>query len=286
MPFLPTNKAELQALGISELDVILISGDAYIDHPSFGVPLLGRLLEAAGYSVGIISQPDCNKEADFLALGRPRLFFGISSGNMDSMVNHYTAQRKKRNNDAYSPDGQSGMRPDRAVIIYTNIIRRLFKGTPVIIGGIEASLRRIAHYDFWQDKVRNSILADSKAHLLIYGMAEKPILQVAEACAAGIDISELTDIPSTVCFVKKPEGLMLPDADLCSDKLTFHKMNRLFYENAQTTALYQKSGGRYIKHNPPAMPLSTKEMDSIYRLPFMRAPHPRYAGHEIPAWLQ
>lgn len=286
MPFLPTNKAELQALGLSDLDIILISGDAYIDHPSFGVPLLGRLLESAGYKVGIIAQPDWSKDDDFLALGRPRLFFGISSGNMDSMVNHYTAQRKKRNNDAYSPDGQSGMRPDRAVIIYTNIIRRLFKGTPVIIGGIEASLRRIAHYDFWQDKVRNSILADSKAHLLIYGMAEKPILQVAEACKAGIDISELTDLPSTVCFVPRPDGTMLPDADLCSDKLTFHQMSRLFYEKTQTTALYQKNGGRYIKHNPPAQPMSTKEMDTIYRLPFMRAPHPRYAGHDIPAWQQ
>ncbi|MCK9584363.1 MAG: YgiQ family radical SAM protein [Candidatus Cloacimonetes bacterium] len=286
MPFLPTNKAELQALGLPELDIILISGDAYIDHPSFGTALLGRLLESAGFRVGIIAQPDWSKNEDFLVLGRPRLFFGISSGNMDSMVNHYTAQRKKRNDDAYSPDGQSGKRPDRAVMIYTNIVRRLFKGTPVIIGGIEASLRRIAHYDFWQDKVRNSILADSKADLLIYGMAEKPILEVAEALKAGIKISELTDILSTVCYVSKPDGTLLPDAELCKNKLTFHQMNRLFYENVQTTALYQLNGGRYIKHNPPAEPLTTSEMDKIYQLPYMRAPHPRYAGHNIPAWEQ
>lgn len=286
MPFLPTNKAELQALGLPELDIILISGDAYIDHPSFGTALLGRLLESAGFRVGIIAQPDWSKNEDFLVLGRPRLFFGISSGNMDSMVNHYTAQRKKRNDDAYSPDGQSGKRPDRAVMIYTNIVRRLFKGTPVIIGGIEASLRRIAHYDFWQDKIRNSILADSKADLLIYGMAEKPILEVAEALKAGIKISELTDILSTVCYVSKPDGTLLPDAELCKNKLTFHQMNRLFYENVQTTALYQLNGGRYIKHNPPAEPLTTSEMDKIYQLPYMRAPHPRYAGHNIPAWEQ
>lgn len=286
VPFLPTNKAELQALGLTQLDIILISGDAYIDHPSFGVPLLGRLLESAGYTVGIIAQPDWRKDDDFLALGRPRLFFGISSGNMDSMVNHYTAQRKIRNDDAYSPGGQSGKRPDRAVIIYTNVIRRLFKGIPVIIGGIEASLRRIAHYDFWQDKIRNSILSDSKADLLIYGMAETPLLQVAQACKTGIDIKDMTDIPSTVCFVSQPDGITLPDADLCSDKLTFHKMNRLFYEQAQTEPLYQLNGGRYIKHNPPAAPLSTKELDRIYRLPFMRAPHPGYGGREIPAWQQ
>ncbi len=286
MAFLPTTKAELQALGLSQLDIILISGDAYIDHPSFGTAILGRLLESAGYSVGIIAQPDWRQDKDFLALGVPRLFFGISSGNMDSMVNHYTAQRKIRNDDAYSPDGKSGKRPDRAVMVYTNIVRRLFKGAPVIIGGIEASLRRIAHYDFWQDKVRNSILPDSKADLLIYGMAEKPILEVAEALKDGRDISELTDIPSTVCFVSKPDGVLLPDADLCKDKLTFHKMNRLFFEKVQTTALYQLNGGRYIKHNPPAEPLTTCEMDAIYQLPYMRAPHPRYAGHEIPAWEQ
>lgn len=286
MAFLPTNKAELKALGISQLDIILISGDAYIDHPSFGIPLLGRVLESAGYKVGIIAQPDWKQDKDFLVLGRPRLFFGISSGNMDSMVNHYTAQRKIRNDDAYSPDGKSGMRPDRAVMIYSNMLQKLFKGTPIIIGGIEASLRRLAHYDFWQDKVRNSILADSKADLLIYGMAEKPILQVAQALKAGQNISELTDLSSTVSFVSKPDGIKLPDADLCKDKLTFHQMNRLFYEKAQTTALYQLNGGRYIKHNPPAEPLTSSEMDKIYQLPFERAPHPRYDGHDIPAWEQ
>ncbi|HQQ67593.1 MAG TPA: YgiQ family radical SAM protein, partial [Candidatus Cloacimonadota bacterium] len=174
--YLPMTISELKARGWEHLDVILISGDAYIDHPSFGISIIGRYLEAAGFKVGIIAQPDWKKDEDFLALGTPRLFFGISSGNMDSMVNHYTAQRKLRHDDAYSPSGAPGKRPDRAVMIYTNIIKRLFKGTPVVLGGIEASLRRIAHYDYWQDKTRNSILADSKADLLVYGMGESPIL--------------------------------------------------------------------------------------------------------------
>lgn len=286
MPFLPINLAELKARNISQLDVILITGDAYIDHPAFGVPLLGRVLEAAGFSVGIIAQPDWHKDEDFLALGRPRLFFGISSGNMDSMVNHYTAQRKRRNNDAYSPSGEIGKRPDRAVMIYTNIVRKLFKGVPVIIGGIEASLRRIAHYDFWQDKIRNSILIDSKADLLIYGMAEKPIIQVAQALAEGQDIKEICDLSATVCFVKEAGAPLLPDAESSKDKNTFRTMNISFYQNYQTQIIYQKGGGRIIRHNPPAEALSEKEMDEIYRLPFMRAPHPIYAGKPIPAWAQ
>ncbi|MDD4815264.1 MAG: YgiQ family radical SAM protein [Candidatus Cloacimonetes bacterium] len=286
MPFLPINKQDMKARGWSVCDIILISGDAYIDHPSFGVPIIARTLEAAGFRVGIIAQPDWHNDADFMALGAPRLFFGISSGNMDSMVNHYTAQRRLRSDDAYSPQGKSGKRPDRAVMIYTNIIKRLYKGIPVVIGGVEASLRRVAHYDFWQNKVRNSILADSKADLLIYGMAEHTITDLARMLDAGKHISELSDLPSTVCFCKEAGEPRLPDADQCGDKNTFHLMNRVFYDNYATKALFQLNGGRWIKHNPPAPALPGKELDRIYSLPFMNAPHPTYGNQRIPAWEQ
>lgn len=276
----------MKARGWSVCDIILISGDAYIDHPSFGVPIIARTLEAAGFRVGIIAQPDWHNDADFMALGAPRLFFGISSGNMDSMVNHYTAQRRLRSDDAYSPQGKSGKRPDRAVMIYTNIIKRLYKGIPVLIGGVEASLRRVAHYDFWQNKVRNSILADSKADLLIYGMAEHTITDLARMLDAGKHISELSDLPSTVCFCKEAGEPRLPDADQCGDKNTFHLMNRVFYDNYATKALFQLNGGRWIKHNPPAPALPGKELDRIYSLPFMNAPHPIYGNQRIPAWEQ
>lgn len=288
MQFLPTTYSEMQALSYSELDIILVSGDAYIDHPSFGTAIIGRVLEAAGYRVGIIPQPDWTKDEDFLALGRPRLFFGISAGNMDSMVNHYTAQRKRRNNDAYSPNGEIGHRPDRANLIYCNILKRLFKGTPIVLGGIEASLRRIAHYDFWQDKVRNSILSDSKADLLVYGMAEKPILEIADALNKGIDIKELQDIAGTVCFAQKQpeEALYLPPAEACKDKATFYQMNKIFFREHQSRPLYQMNGGRLLKHNPPAAEHRQKELDAIYALPFRNAPHPRYDGQKIPAFEQ
>ncbi|MDD2719420.1 MAG: YgiQ family radical SAM protein [Candidatus Cloacimonetes bacterium] len=286
MPFLPIDKKDMKARGWSVCDIILISGDAYIDHPSFGVPIIARTLEAAGFRVGIIAQPDWHNDADFMALGAPRLFFGISSGNMDSMVNHYTAQRRLRSDDAYSPQGKSGKRPDRAVMIYTNIIKRLYKGIPVVIGGVEASLRRVAHYDFWQNKVRNSILADSKADLLIYGMAEHTITDLAQKLNAGKHISELNDLPSTVCFCKEAGEPRLPDADQCGDKNTFHLMNRVFYDNYATKALFQLNGGRWIKHNPPAPALPGKELDRIYSLPFMNAPHPTYGNQRIPAWEQ
>ncbi|MFA5281318.1 MAG: YgiQ family radical SAM protein [Candidatus Cloacimonadaceae bacterium] len=286
MPFLPIDKNDMKARGWSVCDIILISGDAYIDHPSFGVPIIARTLEAAGFRVGIIAQPDWHNDADFMALGTPRLFFGISSGNMDSMVNHYTAQRRLRSDDAYSPQGKSGKRPDRAVMIYTNIIKRLYKGIPVVIGGVEASLRRVAHYDFWQNKVRNSILADSKADLLIYGMAEHTITDLARMLDAGKHISELNDLPSTVCFCKEAGEPRLPDADQCGDKNTFHLMNRVFYDNYATKALFQLNGGRWIKHNPPAPALPGKELDRIYSLPFMNAPHPTYGNQRIPAWEQ
>lgn len=286
--FLPTTASEVKAKGWNSLDIILISGDAYIDHPSFGAAIIGRSLEAAGFRVGIIPQPDWRKDEDFLALGTPRLFFGITSGNMDSMVNHYTAQRRLRHDDAYSPNGEAGQRPDRAIMIYTNIVRRLFKGSPVVIGGIEASLRRIAHYDYWQDKIRNSILSDSKADILVYGMAEKTTVEIAKALDQGRTLQDLQDTPATVCFVSDipDSATKLPDAISCKDKAVFLAMNRLFYARHMEEALYQENGGRIIKHNPPAAALSSEEMDAIYALPFARAPHPRYAGKRIPAWEQ
>lgn len=287
MSFLPINPAELQQRGWAQPDIILISGDAYVDHPSFGIPLIGRVLEAMGFKVGIIAQPSLTSDEDLLRLGRPRLFFGVSSGNMDSMVNHYTAQRKLRNDDAYSPDGAPGLRPDRAVIVYTNHLRRLFKDIPVVLGGMEASMRRLAHYDFWQDKIRSSILADSKADILVYGMGERAIMQIARALDAGNKASELKDIPGTVVFASKGEnpepGQLLPsDADSV-DKQSFWEGSRLFWAEQDRRVLYQENGGRQIRHNPPAHALSEKELDEIYALPFERNPHPVYAGRIIPA---
>jgi len=289
MPFLPVNQSDLKERDWDYLDIILISGDAYIDHPSFAAAIIGRTLEAAGFRVGIIPQPDWRNDSSFTVLGKPRLFFGITAGNMDSMVNHYTAQRKLRNDDAYSPDGISGKRPDRAIIIYTNIIKRLFKGVPIVIGGIESSLRRIAHYDFWQDKVRNSILADSKADILIYGMGEKPITELAMLLKKGKTIDEIQNLTSSVVFSAtnpSPEDVVLPDAEICTDKNTFYQMTKIFEKNYETKVIYQKTAGRWLKHNLPAKPLTTEEMDAIYALPFEYKAHPIYDGHKIPAYEQ
>lgn len=289
MPFLPVNQSDLKERDWDYLDIILISGDAYIDHPSFAAAIIGRTLESAGFRVGIIPQPDWRNDSAFTVLGKPRLFFGITAGNMDSMVNHYTAQRKLRNDDAYSPDGISGKRPDRAIIIYTNIIKRLFKGVPIVIGGIESSLRRIVHYDFWQDKVRNSILADSKADILIYGMGERPVTKLAILLQKGIPVSSIQNLPSTVVFSSTfpaKEDIILPEAEKCSAKETFYQMTRQFEDNYRTKNIFQKTAGRWLKHNPPAKPLTTKEMDSIYALPFAYQPHPVYAGQKIPAYEQ
>ena len=289
MPFLPTDLSEAQARGWRELDIIIVSGDAYVDHPSFGAAIIGRWLEAAGYRVGILPQPDWSKDDDFLALGRPRLFFGITGGNMDSLVNHYTAQRKRRNEDAYSPDGAIGRRPDRAVLIYANILKRLFKGSPIVLGGIEASLRRIAHYDFWQNKVRASILSDSKADLLVYGMGEQAILQIANALSDGLPVSALQECPGTVVFASgaPPEdAIVLPDSDSSCAQQTFLQMTRLFQHNHLSRVIHQRNGGRWIRHNPPAASLSVDELDSIYSLPYEYLPHPRYEGHRIPAFDQ
>jgi len=289
MPFLPTTLAEAHARGWDDLDIVIVTGDAYVDHPSFGAAIIGRHLEAAGFRVGIIPQPDWRRDEDFLALGTPRLFFGVTAGNMDSLVNHYTAQRRLRHNDAFSPDGSAGMRPDRASMIYTNVLKRLFKKTPVMLGGIEASLRRIAHYDYWQNKVRASILADSKADWLVYGMGENASLEISRALQNGTNPGQIKDIPGTVVFSDQapPDGeVILPDNLACADKPTFHRMTHLFEDHYQSDVIYQMNGNRWIRHNPPAKTLSEKELDELYGLPFEYAPHPRYKGKRIPAFEQ
>lgn len=301
MPYIPMTKAEMKERNWDYLDIVIISGDAYVDHPSFAAAIIARSLEAQGYRVGIIAQPDWNNPDAFTILGAPRLFFGISAGNMDSMVNHYTAQKKLRHDDAYSPNGVSGLRPDRATIIYTNMVKRLFKGTPVVIGGIEASLRRIAHYDYWQDKIRNSILADSKADILVYGMGEKPIITIANALRDGIPVADIQDFPSTVVFCKHPPfgedeadnkacgadgSLVLPASELCSAKDVFYNMTKTFTQNSDSKVIYQKNGGRWLKHNPPIAALNSTELDSIYSSAFEYSPHPIYLGQVIPAYEQ
>lgn len=287
--FLPMSLKECRALGWDALDVILITGDAYIDHPSFGAAIIGRYLVANGYRVGIISQPNWRTNDDFLKLGRPLLFFGITSGNMDSMINHYTAQKKIRSDDAYSPDGKAGLRPDRATNVYTQKVKQLFKGVPVVLGGIEASLRRLPHYDYWSDKVKNSILLDSKADIILYGMSERGVLKVADYLAAGNNIKDLQDLPGSVVATSdfQSGAELLPDAeDVLNDKMDFLEMNRQFMGKQIKKTFFQKSGLRFLRHNPPERPSSTEEMDAIYALPFSREPHPSYKGKTIPAFEQ
>ena len=287
LPFLPTSKTELENTSSKKLDIILISGDAYIDHPGFGVPLIGRFLQSKGFSVGIIPQPDWKNDSDFQCLGTPRLFFGISSGNMDSMVNHYTAQKKIRREDAYSPDGKTGLRPNRATTVYAHKIKELFKNVPIIIGGIEASLRRIPHYDFWSEKIRNSILIDSKADILVYGMGEKAILEIAEELRNGKPVKDINNVKGTVVSIKHIDSqhYFILEA-FNSNTKDFFRLNKQFQENCQTKTVYQKFSQRYLKHNPPAKALDQNEMDEIYNLPFTRLPHPRYKGKSIKAFEQ
>lgn len=282
------SRQECLHLGWDELDIIIVTGDAYIDHPSFGAAIIGRFLLSKGFKVGIIAQPDWRSNDDFLALGTPRLFFGVSSGNMDSMINHYTAQKKIRSNDAFSPDGKAGLRPDRAVITYTNKLKQLFKNSPVVLGGIEASLRRIPHYDYWSDKVRNSILFDSKADLIAYGMAERSILTIAQKLKEGSTIDSLKDIPGTVVSVKDYDnsGMLLPPAEKTKDKEVFFEMSTTFHQCFNRKTIYQPFGNRYLRHNPPSAPLQEDEIDAIYGIYFSRKPHPIYKQKKIPAFEQ
>jgi uncharacterized radical SAM protein YgiQ len=298
---LPTTRGEMRARGFDELDILLISGDAYVDHPAFGAPLIGRFLEGRGYRVGLIAQPRWDSAEDIARMGRPRLFVGISAGNLDSMLNKLTAQRKVRSTDAYSPGGQTGLRPNRATIVYANLARQAFSGVPIVLGGIEASLRRIAHYDYWADQVRRSILLDAKADLLVFGMGERPVWQIADRLAAGEKLSMLSNIPGTAYVMGKgqweaietskhiPDGLpvLLPSYEQVSDdKLAFSRMSRLFQKETNpfnARPLLQPHGDRAVYFNPPAEPLSTELMDELYDLPFTRRPHPSYR-EPIPAY--
>lgn len=347
-PILPTCRAEMDQLGWDSCDIILITGDAYVDHPSFGMALIGRVLENQGFRVGIISQPDWNDPESFRALGSPNLFFGVTSGNMDSMVNHYTADRKIRSDDAYTPAGISGKRPDRAVIIYTQACRKAYKDVPVVIGGIEASLRRISHYDYWSEKIRRSILFDAKADILVYGNGERQIVEIAHRLASGEKIANLQDIRGTAVILKQlpddhvvidstdinashvrlPDGnpyadrevpcdvgdassgkprneigltelvttssrskkgiVLLPAFESVRDDTDLYvHASRVFHLetnpfNARPIA--QAHGDRFIFINPPALPMSTAELDRIFELPYQRTPHPVYQNAKIPAY--
>lgn len=284
--FLPVSRADMEARGWNELDFLLVSGDAYIDHPSFGHAIISRWLESLGYRVGIVAQPDWRSTADFARMGRPRLGVMVAAGNIDSMLNHYTASRKKRRNDEYSPGGKAGLRPDRATIVYCNRIRELWKGIPLIIGGIEASLRRVAHYDYWDDSVRRSILADSRADLLIYGMAELAAMEAASLLDSGVPVERITGVAGT-CWKTHdpsaaPDALTLPSFEsVSSDKRALADAFRLYY-NEQNFAcgkrLIQDQGAWHVVQNPPARPLSMEEMDKIYSLPYARRWHPDYDG--------
>ncbi len=297
MGFLPVTKQDMKDRGWDELDFLYISGDAYVDHPSFGHAIITRLLESEGYRVGIIAQPDWRKNDDFMMLGRPKLGVLISSGVIDSMVNHYTASKKKRSEDLYSPGGKANKRPDRAVIVYTNKARELFKDVPIIIGGIEASLRRFAHYDYWDDKVRRTVLADSKADLLIYGMGEKPILEIARRLKDGEPIDKIQDVRGTAYLARLedlPEDirrfvegntdnsdcLLLPSFEEVSENKKKYAEAFMMQYNEQNPylgrTLIQKHADRYLMQNPPALPMNEKEMDRVYSLPYERTYHPMY----------
>lgn len=282
--YLPICKEDLTEKNIDQLDFIIITGDAYVDHPSFGTAIIGRVLENEGFNVGIIPQPDWHSVDDFRKLGKPKYAFLINSGNMDSMVNHYTASKKKRHRDLFSPGGESEKRPDRAVIVYCNRAREAYKDVPIVIGGIEASLRRFSHYDYWEDKVRRSILVDSKADLLIYGMGEKTIVEVANLLKYGEKANAITSVRGTSYICKSIENLSdfinVPSfEEVSEDKLKYAEAFKLeYYEqdalNGKT--IVQKHGDRYVVQNPPQYPLSKEEMDIVYSLPYTRNYHPIY----------
>ena len=343
-PVLPTSRTEMEALGWDACDVVLVTGDAYVDHPSFGAALVGRLLEAHGFRVGIIAQPDWRSAAPFAALGRPAVMFGITAGNMDSMVNRYTADRRIRSDDAYSPDAAGDLRPDRAVIVYAQRCREAFRDVPLVIGGIEASLRRIAHFDYWSEKVRRSILLDAKADLLVYGNGERQVVELCHRLAAGEDPASITDVRGTAFarpsgpppagwaeldsrdvdtpgplearpspYDAEPRGcadapaqplvplraarprldrahtvIRMPDFEaVCRDDVLYAHASRILHVESNpgnARALVQRHGDRDVWINPPALPLSTAEMDGVYELPYSRRPHPRYGQAKIPAY--
>ncbi len=296
--FLPTTKKELELRGWDEVDVVLFSGDAYVDHPSFGAAVIGRTLEAAGYRVAIVPQPDWHGDyRDFKKMGRPRLFFGISPGCMDSMVNKYTAARRLRSEDAYSPDGRHDLRPEYPTIVYTKILKQLYPDVPVVLGGIEASLRRVTHYDYWQDRLRPCILCDSGADLIIYGMGEKPILEVARRLSENVKaksekLASLKDIPQTVYltshFTPLATDIVLHSHEEClSDKRAQAENFRHVEEQSNmmhASRIVQAVGNNFVVVNPPYPPMTTAEIDASFDLPYTRVPHPKYKGKRIPAY--
>jgi uncharacterized radical SAM protein YgiQ len=286
----PLSANEMKARGIDGLDFVYISGDAYVDHPSFGTAIIARVLESRGYSVGILAQPDWHDVEAFRSLGKPRLAFLVSAGNLDSMVDHYTAAKKRRSDDAYTPGGKAGKRPDRAVIVYANRCREAFPHVPVLIGGIEASLRRFAHYDYWDDRVRHSILYDSGADLLMYGMGERSIVAIADALKAGVPVHEIRNVPGT-CFrvndpSEVPDAIVLPSfTEVATDRRRYAEAFRIQFEEQDAIRgrrLVQPHEKGCLVQNPPQPPLSTEEMDAVYALPFTRRPHPSYL-EPIPA---
>lgn len=296
--WLPTTKKEVEQRGWKSIDVILFTGDTYVDHPSFGGAVIGRLLESLGLNVAIVPQPNWQDDLrDFKKLGKPNLFFGISPGCMDSMVNHYTAAKRRRSDDAYTPGNRSGARPDMPTIVYTKILKELFPDTPVIIGGIEASLRRFTHYDYWKDSLKPSILHESQADMLVYGMGEKPLTEICRMLQRGIPFQSLTNIPQTSVIRHKDEKyatnkkwqtITLASHEEClSDKRKYATNFRYIEEESNSlhaAKLIQPIGDELIIVNPPYPPMTTTEIDAIYDLPFTRLPHPKYRGKEIPAY--
>jgi uncharacterized radical SAM protein YgiQ len=300
--FLPTSPEEMRARGWDELDILLVNGDAYVDHPAFGAALIGRFLEARGFRVGMIAQPNWRTTEDLLRLGRPRLMVGITAGNLDSMLNKLTAQKKTRREDQYSPGGRPNQRPNRATIAYANLCRQAFPGVPIVIGGIEASLRRIAHYDYWSDKLRRSVLLDAKADLLIFGMGERPVWEVARRLRDGEPIAAIRDVRGTAFVLGKGEWehieasryttdgktVILPSyEEVCRSKEAFSHMSRAFQletNPGNARPLLQPHGIQAVYYNPPALPLETSDMDELYDLPFTRLPHFSYRA-QIPAYV-
>ncbi len=285
--FLPISKEEMDERGIAQLDFVYITGDAYVDHPSFGTAIISRVLESHGYTVGVIAQPDWKDEKSVTVLGRPRLAFLVSAGNMDSMVNHYFVSKKKRPNDAYTPGGEAGKRPDHAVAVYGNLIRRSYKDVPVIIGGVEASLRRLAHYDYWTDSLKRSVLLDSQADLISYGMGERSMVEIADALNSGIAVRDITFIAGTVYKTKDISGiynsLLLPSYEEMKERPEAYAES--FAQQYKNTDPFHGKyliepypNGVYVVQNPPARPLTTEEMDAVYDLPYQRTYHPSYEG--------
>ena len=295
--YLPTSVKEMKLLGWDYVDVVIFSGDAYVDHPSFGAAVIGRTLQAAGYRVAIVPQPNWQDDLrDFRKFGAPRLFFGISAGAMDSMVNHYTAARRRRSDDAYTPGGRHGARPDYPTIVYSEILRRLFPDTPIVIGAIEASLRRLSHYDYWQDRLRPSILTETPADILIYGMGEKPIVEIARRLEAGESISNLTDLKQTAVVLpaesepaeSDSSNIILNSFEQCLKNKRAQAENFKHIEQQSNrfegATLWQRHGNQTVKVNPMLPPMTTGEIDASFDLPYTRLPHPRYKDKIIPAY--